>query len=424
MDKDVKVFRISDLMTTKSKIGNETLKPYETKGRKNGKRKYNNSTVSMEASSFKFSNKLTTHGTKQKKIKKSSRDHANILWQHELKMKFFSDLQDSLIFKEKEFETTTNWNEKQRLGKEIESIKNHEDELMYISATKEIIEDYEKMINLDKNVETTNTASMKKDTTGKITQYITKYNNVTKDKLTEEYARIVNNIVTIDKNKLKINNSFCELCNNETIINEGYITCTSCGTISEQSIQDFQNSYKDICDISIKNQFSYKRINRFNEILSTLQAKENTNIPDYVITTVHNEISKEKSIDTSNIDIFKIKYYLKRLSLTQYYEHAPHILNQINGIIPVKIPQYVEDKFREMFKDIQDPFENVKSDLCPDRLSFLSYNYVLYKFCELLDLDEYKIYFPLLKSVEKLRIQDKIWKGICNQLDWVFVSSV
>ena len=74
-----------------------------------------------------------------------------------------------------------------------------------------------------------------------------------------------------------------------------------------------------------------------------------------------------------------------------------------------------EEQLRIMFKDIQTPFQKN----CPDgRKNFLSYNYVLHKFCQLLELDNLLIHFPLLKSREKLREQDKIWKNICKDLKW------
>jgi hypothetical protein len=70
-----------------------------------------------------------------------------------------------------------------------------------------------------------------------------------------------------------------------------------------------------------------------------------------------------------------------------------------------------------MFNKIQDPFTNH----CPkDRKNFLSYSYTLYKFFELLDKHEYLIYFPLLKSREKLFEQEKIWMLICKDLGWEF----
>ena len=74
-----------------------------------------------------------------------------------------------------------------------------------------------------------------------------------------------------------------------------------------------------------------------------------------------------------------------------------------------------------MFKEIQIPFTNN----CPEnRKNFLSYSYVLHKFCELLELDHLLQYFSLLKSREKLQQQDSIWKKICNDLEWQYIPSI
>ena len=74
-----------------------------------------------------------------------------------------------------------------------------------------------------------------------------------------------------------------------------------------------------------------------------------------------------------------------------------------------------------MFKEIQIPFHK----FCPkSRKNFLSYSYVLHKFVELLELDDFLPCFILLKSREKLHQQDQIWKQICGYLNWQFIPSV
>ena len=93
----------------------------------------------------------------------------------------------------------------------------------------------------------------------------------------------------------------------------------------------------------------------------------------------------------------------------------------MSGIRPPKMPQQLEEQLRMMFKDIQKPFD----DNCPaERKNFLSYSYVLYKFCELLSEDSYLQYFPLLKSKEKLHQQDVIWKKICKDLQWEYIPTI
>ena len=62
---------------------------------------------------------------------------------------------------------------------------------------------------------------------------------------------------------------------------------------------------------------------------------------------------------------------------------------------------------------------------CPaTRKNFLSYSYVIHKFCELLEFDHLLEYFPLLKSREKLHQQDLIWTKICRDLKWQFIPSL
>ena len=80
-----------------------------------------------------------------------------------------------------------------------------------------------------------------------------------------------------------------------------------------------------------------------------------------------------------------------------------------------------EEELRRMFKEIQIPFQNH----CPiDRKNFLSYSYILHKFVQLLELDEFIPCFVLLKSREKLHQQDVIWKNICKELKWEFIPSI
>jgi hypothetical protein len=85
------------------------------------------------------------------------------------------------------------------------------------------------------------------------------------------------------------------------------------------------------------------------------------------------------------------------------------------------MPQELEERLRIMFKDIQGPFEK---NCPPERKNFLSYSYVLYKFCELLGEDEYLQYFPLLKSKEKLYNQDVLFRKICEELKWEFIPTI
>ena len=80
----------------------------------------------------------------------------------------------------------------------------------------------------------------------------------------------------------------------------------------------------------------------------------------------------------------------------------------------------MEQKLKNMFEQVQAPFEKYKPS---DRKNHLSYNYLLNKLCRIIEIEELCIYFPLLKSREKLAQQDLIWKQICRELGWKFHPS-
>ena len=213
----------------------------------------------------------------------------------------------------------------------------------------------------------------------------------------------------------------CDICDNEMTLypSDGIQICNKCGNQEFVLIESDKPSFKDppleVC------YFSYKRINHFNEWLAQFQAKESTEIPEEVYEQILAEIKKERIKDLSKLDTKKIRHYLKKIKLNKYYDHAAHILYQINGILPPSMSKELEEKLRLMFKEIQGPFMEV----CPkSRKNFLNYSYVLHKFVELLSLDEYKIYFPLLKDREKLHQTDMIWKKICEILGWHFIKSI
>jgi ribosomal protein S27E len=216
----------------------------------------------------------------------------------------------------------------------------------------------------------------------------------------------------------------CSTCPYSNIIHfhdTSDLVCDSCGAIIATLISE-ELTYREEQETSEKIvNYAYKRENHFNEWLSQFQAQEMTTIPDEVIEQLRSELKKMKIKNLEDITHAKIRGLLKKLRLNKFYEHVPYITNILNGIKPPNMSQELEENLRIMFKDIQKPFD----DNCPtERKNFLSYSYVLYKFCELLSEDEYLQYFPLLKSKEKLYQQDVIWKRICRDLRWEFIPTV
>ena len=211
----------------------------------------------------------------------------------------------------------------------------------------------------------------------------------------------------------------CPICESEMLLNETFLDCPACGYRDMILVDSEKPSYKD--PPREMSYYAYKKINHLNECLAQFQAKETTEISPAVLEQIRAELRKERITDMSKLKPSKLKEVIKKLKLNRCYDHVAHVLNRLNGISAPVLSREVEEKLRFMFKEIQ--FSFVKH--CPKKRSnFLSYSFVLYKFCELLELDEYLPCFPLLKSREKLYMQDKIWQKICEDMGWEFIRTV
>jgi hypothetical protein len=255
---------------------------------------------------------------------------------------------------------------------------------------------------------------------------INNYDAITKHDLWKQYMLIVDPSQVIlkssDLNHYKIN-EICPECNIEgnQIQMALYVECGMYIYINR--IDHETLSYKDNDRLSVAPPYVYKRINHFNEWLSQFQAKETTNIPQSVYDNLVREFKKYRIDDFSKLNPKKIRNILKHMGAeyTKYYEHVPHIICKINKLAPPRIDAVTEDRLRLMFKEVQEPYEKYRPK---NRKNFLSYSYILHKFFELLELDQYLEYFPYLKDPTKLRLQDDIFKKICGDLKWEYIPSI
>lgn len=269
---------------------------------------------------------------------------------------------------------------------------------------------------------------VKKRTTrvkSKASDIATEVDGLRRDKALEKYLSIVEPTAIksgiMPGSGIESDYGCCPVCESEMHFsqNEALLGCPECGHQDFILIDSEKPSYKDPPrEISY---FAYKKINHLNEWLAQFQAKETTEIPQEIFELIQSELKKERITDTIKLKPSKLREILKKLKLSKYYEHVAHIMNRLNGVQAPVLSREVEDKLRFMFREIQPSF--IKH--CPKgRSNFLSYSYVLYKFCQLLELDEFLPCFPLLKSREKLYMQDKIWQCICEDMGWEFIKSI
>jgi hypothetical protein len=256
----------------------------------------------------------------------------------------------------------------------------------------------------------------------KIKQNEDELNNINQNKnnnIVQKYLCNIDNTF-LDINSFIYQTDICQYCYKGELIpleDEGILICNNCSRNIPYLVENEKPSYKEppkeVCF------YAYKRINHFKEILAQFQGKETTQIPPEVIENIKLQIKKER-IELEQISNIKTKEILKKLGYNKYYEHIPFIKDKLGIKPPVMSPE-LEETLCNLFIELQSPY----SKYCPDdRVNFLNYYYTAYKLCELLGENQYLEEFPMLKDREKRVEQDQIWKKICEELDWEFISTV
>ncbi len=301
----------------------------------------------------------------------------------------------------------------------ISKINSKEDEIDYLVNTSEVLFNYYDSVennDADNNVKNINII----DFFNNNIQNIKSNQDQNRSDLLETYLSYTDKDYI--NNNLTCEVDVCQHCQSKNIneySHDGILFCNDCNTIEYIITDNEKPGYKEPPkEISY---FSYNRINHFNEWIAQSQGKETTDIPEEVFDKIFMELKKNKVTNMATLNYEKIRAILKKNKINKYYEHIPYILNRITGKSTPQLTPELEEKLRQMFKEIQGPFIKHSPK---NRKNFLSYSYVLHKFLEILGEDEYIKYFPLLKSREKLYQQELIWERICEELGWQFIKSI
>lgn len=313
-------------------------------------------------------------------------------------------------------------NENEIKNKEIEYITSNNKLTDYLLNTCNLIQKYIELEEVEKNM--VKMSEISKDEC--LEQDLYDINNKKKD-IVDEYMIIYDPEYRSSRYNMN-NEDLCHKCNGFIEFNEGSSVCINCGTIKDNLHFSQNYSYKELQEIDYKPQFSYKKASHLEDWLRRFQAKENKVIPQEVLDKVILEAHKSHITDLNKLTEDKVKYYLKKLNLNEYYDNVISIINIINKRPAFVLTPEVETKIKIMFDQIQIPFEKYKD---VKRKNMLSYSYVLFHFMNILGLPQFAQYFTLLKSPEKLRIQDEIFKKIVEELaitdpntGWKFTPSI
>jgi transcription elongation factor Elf1 len=244
-----------------------------------------------------------------------------------------------------------------------------------------------------------------------ITKFISYGGTTTKGVLLNEYIDKTNQGL-VDKEHKTVNHT-CPYCDSDLMLDhkEAMKSCPDCGHCERFWDMDTPQ-WSD--EVEVITPFSYRRCNHFEDHIKRFQAKESKLIPDEVINKILLRLKRQRIEDPNKITVKLIKRILKDLQLNKFYDNVNNIICILSGKNPPKMDKILEEKLRVMFNTIQIPFDKHKS---PDRTNFLSYSYVINKMLRIIGKNEPYVlefvpWFSLLKSREKLWVQDKIWRGM------------
>lgn len=377
---------------------------------------------------------VPTYSKKYPNQKSRSRSNHSILQKHELRLQEFSNKKERLRTLCNRIDTlqlsmkSGSVSNKANVENKIQSLTDEKlvlecdtEEIDYLLQSSNLISDF---IELETRENELLNEQRLSDTLN------TELNAITskKNELVDAYLTMFDpDYINTHKNYL-LEIPRCKTCNVPYDTENSFMVCPLCGICIATIEQANELSYKERQDYDYRPQFTYDKRTHLEDWLRRFQAKENRSIPQEILDKVILEAKKERIQDLNVLTEEKVKRYLKKLNLNDYYDNVIGIINRINSRPPFRLTSEIEDKIKTMFQQIQDPYEKFKP---PNRKNFLSYSYTLCKFFQILGLHEFAKYFPLLKSTDKLRQQDDIFKKIVahmSQVDpstkWVFYPSI
>lgn len=222
---------------------------------------------------------------------------------------------------------------------------------------------------------------------------------------------------------------FCTKCGEPMTAKpqEGIFVCEADGTVN--AVENIDSSttsrrYGECVDMitNINHRGGYRKANHLAECLHQRMGRESTHIPQEVIDAFMCERKKHPWMETDDIGWHHMRRWLKKHALSKWYEHIPRIYQIATGRPTPSLDQAQMAKVRAMFQMLEAPFQTMPPDI-KGRSNFLSYEYTLFKICELCGYDDMLAQFKLLKSAEKLKNHDAMWKYFCGELNWEFIPT-
>ena len=187
----------------------------------------------------------------------------------------------------------------------------------------------------------------------------------------------------------------------------GSLVCDHCGVV-QPGLVFYESMYgRDLA----RRSGNYKRIHHWHERVSQLLLLESEIPHDQMLAIA------QKLCDGTYTVINKdaVRAVLRSLNMQLYIEKWLQIIFRVTRIAPPIPGNLLIHKLDEMFQSLQEPFNCFRAQ---KRKNFLNYNYVFCRLFQRLDCTQFCMFFPLIKSKQKLLQLDEMWQAMAESLKW------
>ena len=187
----------------------------------------------------------------------------------------------------------------------------------------------------------------------------------------------------------------------------GSLVCDTCGVVQPGCVY-WETMYGNDCPRKTSN---YKRIHHWHERISQLLLMESQIPHEHML-----QIAQKLCDGTHTvIDKDAVRQVLRSLKMQIYIEKWLQIIFRITRIAPPIPGSLLVQSLDSMFQDLQEPFNCFKEK---GRKNFLNYNYVFCRLFQKLDCTQFCMFFPLIKSKQKLKHLDEMWNQMMTAVGW------
>lgn len=162
----------------------------------------------------------------------------------------------------------------------------------------------------------------------------------------------------------------------------------------------------------------YFRGGHFSEQLTKVMGKEQFHVDQATKDKIGKGLVETGVRDPREITQVEVLVVARAKNLRSCYDHAVSLASMFSGIPPTQLQSYQMIIVRMCYRALQKPFDEMADS---EQQNFFPTKFVMHKICQIFQWRELFPLFPLLRSKEKVRKMDDLWRKHMEKIGWPFV---